>query len=242
METASSDSAGAMLPERLLMLSISEREVRMSVMVTKSSQAYDAIEQLIIFQDVPPGSLVTEADLMAMTGFGRTPLREALQRLASDRMVDISPRRGIFIPTISVESQLSVLEIRRPLEELAVSLAARRRSPDQAHHAKALADDLTAPPIRDVRALERLLRKGHELIVVAAHNEYIHGALAPLQGLSRRYWFANLDAAEESIVSAACHHHDILRAVHDGDPLRAAEGSRHLNDYLTQHAYRSLHR
>jgi DNA-binding GntR family transcriptional regulator len=214
----------------------------MSTTATKSSQAYDAIEQMIIFQVVTPGSLVTEADLMTMTGIGRTPLREALQRLASDRLVELSPRRGILIPAISVESQLSLLEIRRPLEELAVSLAARRRSPGQGRQAHILADELLLAPTSDLHSFERLLRHGHELVVDAAHNEYIHGALAPLQGLSRRYWFASLREADTSIADAARHHHAILRAVSDGDAERAAFASLQLNDYLTQHAHSSIRR
>ncbi|MDK8008617.1 GntR family transcriptional regulator, partial [Escherichia coli] len=64
--------------------------------VNKMNQAYEAIESMIIFQDLAPGSMVSEAQLMELTGFGRSPVREALQRLANDRLVEIYPYKGVF--------------------------------------------------------------------------------------------------------------------------------------------------
>ena len=70
---------------------------------------------------------------MELTGLGRSPVRDALQRLAWERMVEIHPRRGVIVPPISVEVQLKLLELRRSVEELAVRMA------------------LTAPPRRSVK-------------------------------------------------------------------------------------------
>ncbi len=73
-----------------------------------------------------------------------TPVREALQRLAREGMVEIHPSRGILVAPISVEAQLELLEIRRSLEELAVRLAARRSEPASAKQCCELAGALAA--------------------------------------------------------------------------------------------------
>lgn len=60
----------------------------------KAAQAYHRIERMIVFQQVAPGALISEATLMEQTGLGRTPVREALQQLARNRMVEIYPNKG----------------------------------------------------------------------------------------------------------------------------------------------------
>jgi DNA-binding GntR family transcriptional regulator len=97
----------------------------------KTTRAYEAIEGMITFQELVPGSLISEAMLMERTGLGRTPVREALQRLARERMVEIHPNRGVFVPPASIEAQLKLLELRRSLEALAVRLATHRALAEQ---------------------------------------------------------------------------------------------------------------
>jgi len=62
-----------------------------------SEQAYRSIRDLIVTLDLPPGAVVSEADLMSRLGMGRTPVREALRALARERLVEVYPRRGIFV-------------------------------------------------------------------------------------------------------------------------------------------------
>ena len=103
----------------------------MPTTINKADQAYDKLERMITFQELEPGSMVSEGTLMELTGLGRSPVRDALQRLAWERMVEIHPRRGVIIPPISVEVQLKLLELRRSVEELAVRMASHRASPAQ---------------------------------------------------------------------------------------------------------------
>lgn len=74
--------------------------------VNKTEVAYHQLEKMIIFRELEPGSMVSEKQLAESLGVGRTPVREALQRLSYERMAEIHPRRGIQIPPISIESQL----------------------------------------------------------------------------------------------------------------------------------------
>ena len=60
-------------------------------------QAYEAIESMIILNELAPGRLISESMLMDLTGFGRTPVREALQRLDREAMVEIHPKRGVLV-------------------------------------------------------------------------------------------------------------------------------------------------
>lgn len=207
----------------------------------KADQAYDRIVSMITFQELKPGSMVSEGMLMEATGLGRTPVREALQRLALERMVEIHPRRGNIIPQISVEVQLKLLELRRSVEELAVRMAARRATPAQQATLAALADQLEAPDVSDdMHGYGALLKRIHESIVQSAQNEYLRLAMAPLQGLSRRFWFANLVDPVAEMRLAARLHAATLRAIGRGDEPGASAASLAVNDYLTEFAYRTL--
>ena len=81
-----------------------------------SGEAYSRIEALIVFEELTPGSLVSEKRLMELTGLGRTPVREAIQSLARHRMLTVFPSKGILIPPIMAEDEYALLEVRRALE------------------------------------------------------------------------------------------------------------------------------
>jgi DNA-binding GntR family transcriptional regulator len=215
----------------------------MASMINKADQAYDHIVSMITFQDLKPGSMVSEGALMEITGVGRTPVREALQRLALERMVETHPRRGNIIPPISVEVQLKLLELRRVVEELAVRMASRRATDQQRGAMLQLAIGLEElEDTQDIRSYGELLKKIHESIVVSAQNEYLRLAMLPLQGLSRRFWFANLRDRDAEMRAAARLHAATLRAIGGADEMAASAASLALNDYLTEFAYRTLRR
>ncbi len=91
-----------------------------------TEQAYRALEEQIVTLRIPPGTVVSEAILGARLGFGRTPIREALWRLARERLVTIIPHRGIIVSEIDIKLQLRLLELRRVVEQLVAASAARR--------------------------------------------------------------------------------------------------------------------
>ncbi|WP_426186180.1 GntR family transcriptional regulator [Microbacterium sp. TWP3-1-2b2] len=204
-----------------------------------TDDAFEKIERMIVLQEIAPGSLISEKQLTEATGIGRTPVREALQRLARDRMVEIHPQRGVLVPPSSIEAQLKLLELRRNLEPFAVRLAAERASAQQRDRATALmtrARSLDIP----LEDFPLFLRDAHDLIVAAAHNEFLSVAMAPLQGLSRRFWFSHLSQPAADIAEAATLHAAVLEAVAGGDVDAAAEASLALNDYLVRFAYATL--
>jgi len=91
-----------------------------------SEQAYRSIRDLIVTLDLPPGAVVSEADLMARLGMGRTPVREALRALARERLVEVYPRRGIFVAGVDPRELSALSEARSVLEPAAARLAAVR--------------------------------------------------------------------------------------------------------------------
>src|SRR5437868_5253498 len=72
--------------------------------------AYEQIEEAIITLRLAPGTSVSELQLSEMTGIGRTPIREAIQRLAREHLVVVLPQRGLLVPQIDVAKQLKLLE------------------------------------------------------------------------------------------------------------------------------------
>jgi DNA-binding GntR family transcriptional regulator len=208
----------------------------------KSANAYNQLEQMITFQKLQPGQMVSEKYLMELLDMGRTPIREALQHLASERMVEIYPRRGIQIPLISVEVQLKLLEVRREVEALVVKFAAMRATADQKQHLMQLVealDNYDYSAEEPEKPFAEILKNIHQHLVIAANNEYLILAMAPLQGLSRRFWFAQKPTIEELKEGITCHK-NILLAVCHTDTEKAIQASYQLNDHLTNMAYRHI--
>src|SRR5258708_6689924 len=87
--------------------------------VSLTEQAYRALEEQIVTLKIAPGTVVSEAILGQRLGIGRTPIREALWRLARERLVTIIPHRGIIVSEINIKLQLRLLELRRVVGRLA---------------------------------------------------------------------------------------------------------------------------
>ena len=100
-------------------------------LVSLSDQAYEQLEELIATMKLAPGTPVSESQLSTMLGIGRTPIREAIQRLSHEHLVSIMPKRGIFISDLNPQKQLRVLETRRELERLICKKSAKRCSPEE---------------------------------------------------------------------------------------------------------------
>src|SRR5262245_61935698 len=96
-----------------------------------TEQAYRIIEEQIVTLRLKPGEVLSEQLLSATCGFGRTPIREALQRLAREGLITVLPRKGILVSDLNPRTQLLVLEVRRELERLLSRAGAERATPVQ---------------------------------------------------------------------------------------------------------------
>ncbi len=194
--------------------------------------AYAQLEELIVTLKLEPGRVVSEAELSELTGIGRTPIREALQRLAREKLVSILPRRGIVVTDINVGSQLRLLEVRRELERLIARLAARRATQDERRRFRELARGFEkSAKANDDTTFMRTDREYNWLCSEAAHNDFAAGAMTLMHSLSRRFWYIHYKQAADMPLTAKLHA-DIARAIAAADEERAARASDRLLDEI----------
>ena len=199
-----------------------------------TERAYRDLEELIVTLKLPPGSAVSEAALSQRLGIGRTPIREALQRLARERLVTILPRRGIIVSEINIKSQLRLLELRREVERLVARSAARRGTPQEHRQFLELARSFEkCASSNDELAFMRVDREFNELAIAAARNEFAAGAMSLVHSLSRRFWYLHYKQAAD-MPRAAKLHADVARAIAREDEKAAAAATNRLLDYIEQ--------
>jgi DNA-binding GntR family transcriptional regulator len=157
---------------------------------TLNEAAYLRIEEMIVTLELPPGSLVSESILSERIGIGTTPIREALQRLSREYLIQIFPRRGVVVTNIDVRQQLQVLETRRELDRLVACAAARRGQPtDRARFASIARAMKQAVSAGDLHAFLRADATLNYALAQAARNEIASRTVATLHSVSRRFWF-----------------------------------------------------
>ena len=197
-----------------------------------SDLAYSRLEELIVTLHLAPGEIVSEAALSRQLGIGRTPIREALHRLARERLVNILPRRGIIVSEINIGAQLRLLEVRREIERLMARSAARRASAGERRQFAALGAAFEAAARSDdATAFMRTDRAFNELCLVAARNEYAASTMVLMNSLSRRFWFIHYQQAADMPLAAKLHA-AVARAIADGNARGAATASDRLLDYI----------
>lgn len=204
--------------------------------MTLTDRAYREIEEAIVTLKLRPGDILSEQMLAAATGIGRTPIREALQRLAIEGLVTILPRKGILVSEINPRSQLLVFEVRRELERMLCRVGAERATKEQRAEAMQIAKAIDkAAKTNDDIAFMRLDRALNQLILEAGHNDYATRAMKLTQGLSRRFWYVHYRVAADLPLCARLHAAQ-ARAIAEGNSKAAAEASDKLMDYLESFA------
>lgn len=208
--------------------------------LTLTERAYQQLEELITTLALPPGMVLGEQNLVQRLGIGRTPIREALQRLARDGLVVVMPRRGILVSEINIRTQLRLLETRRVLERLIARLAAERATREELEVFAGLAQEMrAAAAAADDLAFMRLDSRFNELIAIASRNEFAVRALANMAGLSRRFWYQHYKEAADLPLSANLHA-DICDAVAKRHGTKAEAASDRLVDYIESFARKTL--
>lgn len=213
--------------------SLAEQSSATQTQPSLAEQAYTVIEEMIVTLRLPPGKVFSEADLSEEISIGRTPMREALQRLANERLLTALPRRGILVTEVKITDMLALLETRRTLERL-VSAKAARRATVEHHEALRLCADaiVDAAHADDIEAFMRQDRAFDEVLGGASRNAFATRALQPLHAHCRRFWYLFKNSGD--LRHSASLHAEVMKAVVNGDEQRAAEASDLLIDYLEQ--------
>jgi DNA-binding GntR family transcriptional regulator len=175
---------------------------------------------------------VSEGLLSRRLGIGRTPIREALQRLARVGLVQILPRRGVMVSEINVAKQMRLLETRREVERLVARCAARRATAQERGRMGELASRFErSAKQNDDKEFMRVDREFNELCVAAAKNEFAAGAMRLMAALSRRFWYQHYKQAAD-LPETAKLHADIARAISKADAEAAARATDRLMDMI----------
>ena len=179
-----------------------------------------------------PGDVISEQILSATFKIGRTPIREALQRLAREGLVTVLPRKGILVSDINPRNQLLVLEVRREIERLLSRAGAERANQQQRDRFTEIAQGMDrAAKSNDDIAFMRLDRELNRLMIEAAHNDYAARSMKLLQGLSRRFWYMHYRNAADLPLCARLHANQ-ARAIAQGNGEAAAHATDKLMDYV----------
>ena len=197
-----------------------------------TDRAYRILEEMLVTLKLDPGSVLSEIALAERLGIGRTPIREALQRLSREGLITILPRKGILVTEINPAKQLRLLEVRRALERLMAQSGARRSTAEEREAFLEIASGMEAA----ARENDDLLFMRHDdalnrLVSKAARNEYASRAMALLHSLSRRFWYMHYKESADLPLCARLHA-DLARKIASGDSEAAADASDCLIQYV----------
>jgi DNA-binding GntR family transcriptional regulator len=179
-----------------------------------AEQAYRLLEEQLVTLKFPPGELGADKDLMEKAGLGRTPVREAIQKLSAEGLLQVLPRKGLMVTPLRRSDLVQIVEARRVLERLMVVKAAERATPDQRQALLMLAAHMESS-VDDLEGFFRLDRRLDELLAAACKNRYIVNALAAMHSQCRRLWY--LYRHRLNLPLSAQLHSGLARAVAEGD-------------------------
>jgi DNA-binding GntR family transcriptional regulator len=190
--------------------------------MTMAEYAYDYIKDRIISQEFPPASPVDTNRLVEQLEVGKTPLREALQRLAFEKLIVISPRRGTFVSDISIIQLQQAFDARLLVERYTARIAATTTTEEQITGLRDLFKDTDEIAGQgDYMESISVDQRFHYLIAEASHNEYLRDFLTMLLPVTMRFWHYGHRLAKDSgakIREAHRRHFPVIEALASGDP------------------------
>ncbi|MBU9689148.1 GntR family transcriptional regulator [Burkholderia multivorans] len=158
-----------------------------------AERAYALIRRDIVTMRLKPGAALNEADLVARTGIGRTPVHQAVHRLVLEGLLSVMPRKGLMVQPLSLDEIVAVIDVRRINEAHCAELAARHATPDDLAALATLLDAGRAcVEQHDVEGMMELDRAFHQTIAAAARNAVLADILRGLHDRSLRFWFVTL--------------------------------------------------
>ncbi len=184
---------------------------------------YSALKHRILTCTLAPGQRLMEKDLSVELGVSRTPLREALNRLALENLVFLTPYRGYAVTPVHVDDIRNLSELRLIVESEASALAAARATPDEVAQLKSLAplDYRPGDRVTYIKYL-RMNSAFHQALVRCTHNERLVSVAASVLDQIQRPLYLGLDTGLES-ESATAEHNELVAAIGSGDVAAARQ-------------------
>jgi len=188
---------------------------------TQAERAFLRLEELIITGALAPGEMVTELGLSQRLGIGRTPVREAVLRLAANQLLAIRPRQGITVTAVDFEHVRMIFETRRPLERVLARLAAEGADMAERGAMRAGAAALLAAAASGAnRAVLDADARLKALAIAASRNEFLTTALGPIHALCKRLYYIAVPVPDRRIAAAYA---SAYGAIADGDAETAVQ-------------------
>jgi DNA-binding GntR family transcriptional regulator len=186
-----------------------------------TDKAYRVLVDKIVTLELQPGSVLTESRLMQELRIGRTPIREAIQRLIVERLVTHLHHRGMLVAEIRAADVQQINEFRARIEGLAARLAASRMTAEQIDELQKIhaALDRSAAEM-DIDTFVTQDRAFHALLARGAQNRYVEDALGKLYNLHLRLWYF-LYRKQGGLRETVHEHQELIEAL----VRRDAEGS-----------------
>jgi DNA-binding GntR family transcriptional regulator len=198
-------------------------------------RAYRELERLIVTLELAPGSTTTEGALIDRLALGRTPVREAIQRLAWESLIEIRPRAGLAIAPLHAGDWLRVIDARAGVEIVLARSAARFVTLETARLFEEAARAMQrATASSDVLAFLGADKALDEALALAADNVFAARLAAPLQTHSRRFWYRF--HRETGLAVSARHHVELIEAIVRHDEEAAGERAAQLMAMLRSNA------
>jgi DNA-binding GntR family transcriptional regulator len=165
--------------------------------------------------------MLDERALIAELGLGRTPVREALRRLSDENLVEVFPRRGMFVADVNVRDLADISEARAELEGFAARLAAVRATEDERRVCVDLVAELASGRDEtDARNLIGFDQRIHRHVYRCTHNAFLEATLEEYFVLTLRLWLVVIDLVER-LDEAVQEHRELLEAILDADEKHA---------------------
>lgn len=190
--------------------------------------AYDQLEEMIVTCALQPGRFLSIQDLQTATGGGRTPVHQAVSRLAADTLILIRPRHGLQIAPIDLARERVLLPLRRDIERFVVRLATERAGPSHRNQLLHISRTLrTRPEQMAIAAFNQLDRRIDHVLTAAAGEPFLEHTLRPLHTIFRRIgWiYHSWVRAGEGLGRTVASHLDIIDAVVAGQVKEAVAAS-----------------
>lgn len=208
---------------------------RRRTQVNLSDQAYERIEELLVSCELKPGQFLATHELQVLTGFGRTPVHQAVSRLATDTLVLVSPRHGLQIAPIDLTRDRVLLRLRRDMERFVIRLATERSGASQRnqmlHLRRQLMEHGATMSIEQFNLVDRRI---DQLFLAAANEPFVEGTLRPLHTIFRRIgWIYHMQTTNHTSLQATVDGHiAVIDAVANGHVDAAITASDGLMDFV----------
>jgi DNA-binding GntR family transcriptional regulator len=183
-----------------------------------AEQAYRVLEEQLVTLRLAPGELVSEKDLMDTADIGRTPVREAIQRLSMEGLLQVLPRKGLMVTPLRRSDLTRIIEARRVLERLMVVKAAERAADEHRLALKFLSNNLLAAA-DNLELFFQLDQQLNELLESACDNPFLVSALSLMHSQCRRLWY--MHRGKLDLHFSAQLHSGLALAVANGDAAAA---------------------